>query len=772
MKISRRGFVKLGTLTGAAMGLGSNWPFSAKVFGQGGGIAEAASTAQMVPGACRMCGGDCGILGKVVDGRLVKIEGNPKNFNTPDGALCIRGNAGTKFLYDPDRILYPLKRVGARGEGKFKRISWDEAKKILADALTKHKETPEKLVLAGVINDGEPHADLLKIAYGTPNGVGRGRSICDAPKRRATDLTFGWEQHHNGYDLKNSKYIILWGRSVAHGPHYAANAKDVWLAKQNGAKVVVIDPRCSPDAGVLADAWMPIKPGTDLALALAMLNVVVGEGLYDKDFVEKWTVGFDKLVDHVKQYTPEWAEGITGIPAATIREVARGFAASKPAYIDIQKGVLFHTDGFQACRAMNILMGITGNIDVPGGLVIFVGPKYGDAAKFPAVPKRPGLVDSKKYPVIKGGMYGWLYQDILNDKVKVLFVNESNPMHSIPEPDKLGQALKSDKLELIVVYDTHISETGMYADLVLPDTTCYERWQIMKSRAPYPNMHVRSAMVAPLGESKDLNEYLLEVFRMMGYDVPTTSMKEWWELRLKKSPDPEIADLSFDKLMAMGGVWEKPGAMKYRKYAATLKEEQLKDTTVAENGVIKDKNGTAIGIMKDGTAYVGFNTPSRMLEVYSSFLAEKGIDPLPAWTEPEGYKLDDPREYPLRFVSYHCINTSQTNFKTFNNPYLAEVRPENYLDINADTASKLGIKEGDMVEVVSAVGKVTVKAHLTQGMHPDTVAMQHGFGHRTPECKVADGRGASSNDVSRLLFDTVGGTIASNETLVKVRKLG
>ncbi|KKM09502.1 hypothetical protein SY88_17955 [Clostridiales bacterium PH28_bin88] len=774
MKISRRSLLKLGTVTGVAAGMGARWPFNAKVFGQGQGVAAAAEAAKMVPGACRVCGGNCGILGKVVDGRMVKIDGNPTNFNNRDGALCVKGNSGTKFEYDPDRVLYPLQRVGARGEGKFKRISWDEAREIVAEALTKYKETPEKVVFSGVINDYEPHNDFFKFFYGTPNMVGRGRSICDASKRRSTDITFGWEQHHNGYDFLNSKYIILWGRSISHGPHYAGTPRDIWEAKQKGAKVVVIDPRCQPDAGVFADEWVPIKAGTDMALALAMINVIVEEGLYDKEFVEKWTVGFDKLTAHIKQYTPAWAAGITGIPTATITAIAREFARTKPAYIDWQKGILFHSDAFQVGRAFNILMGITGNIDVPGGLVINVGAKKGTAVKFPTPPKRPGLTDSKKYPVVKSHMLFKIYEGILEDKVKVWFLNENNPLHSIPEPARLKGALESGKLELMVAFETHIGETAMYADLILPDATCYERWQVLGSRAVYPNMHVRTPIVAPLGEAKDFNEFILEVAKDMGYSdfAVTTIMKEYANLVLKNSADPEVAVLTVDAIKEMGGTWEKPSAAKYKKHLSKLSEAELAGTTVDEatGKVIKD--GAAVGVMVDGVAYKGFNTPSKKFEIYSAQLAGWGYDALPTYVVPEGYKLDSEAEYPLRFVSYHGINTAQTNARTFNNPYLAEVRPENYLDINADTAARLGIRDGDLVEVLSAVGKVQVKAHITQGMQPDTVAMQHGFGHRTPDCKVANSRGASSNDVSRLLFDPIGGQVASNETLVKVRKIG
>ncbi len=780
MKISRRNFLKAGAASGSLMAL--------TTAGCGVKLEKADPTdevsssqekvepmkGELIPGSCRMCGGDCGIVGRVVDGRLVKIEGNPKHFNTPGGALCVRGNSGTKFVYDPDRVLHPLKRVGERGEGKFEKISWDEATSMIVEKMEQYKSTPEKVAWSGVIKSGDAHHHVMNKLYGTPSMIGRGRSICDGSKRTAAQLTFGWEQHHMGYDFQNSKYIVLWGRSITNGPHYAATPKRLVEAKEKGAKVVVIDPRYTPDAAVYADEWLPVKPGTDTALALAMANVIISEGLYDKDFVDNWTIGFDKLVKHVEQYTPQWAEGVTGIPVEAITKIATDMATTKPAFIDIQKGVIFHTNGLQAIRSIYFLLGLTGNIDVEGGLVFSQGAKKGAISNPPAPPKRPGLWDSEKYPIVKGGMLHQFYKKINEDKVKVWFLNENNPIMSIPEPDRLKQAMQSEKIELIISLDTYISETGMYADLILPDATCYERYQLLGSRANYPTITVRTPLVQPVGESRYVDDVMIEIGKKLGYGqyLPVNSAKEAFDLRLKNSSVPEIAQLSIDKIVKEHtGFWENPKKLNYKKYAIKLQEAELAGTSV-EDGIVKDSKGNAIGVMVGETAYKGFNTPSKKFEFYCQKLEDKGYDGIPTWKDPEGYTIDNATEYPLRLISYHHIQTSQTRCNTFNNPYLMELRPENYLEISTQTAAKLGIKNGDMVEVSSAVGKASLKAYVTEGIHPDTVAMQHGFGHWSPYTKVALKRGANSNHVSRLQFDPVGGVVASNETLVKVRRVG
>lgn len=425
-------------------------------------------------------------------------------------------------------------------------------------------------------------------------------------------------------------------------------------------------------------------------------------------------------------------------------------------------------------RSIYILLGLTGNIDVKGGLVISQGAKKGSISKTPSLPKRPSITDGKKYPFVKGHMLHQVYKAIEAGKVKVWFLNENNPVMSIPEPEKLKKAMNSDKVELIVCFDTYISETGMFADLILPDTTCYERYQLLGSRANYPNITVRTPIVQPLGEARYVDDVMLELGKKLGYGeyLPVNNAKEACDARLQNSPDPEIAVLTVDKIVEMGGVWENPDAMKHKKYMGKLKPEQLEGTTVEADGVIKDKDGKAIGVMVGDTAYKGFDTPSRKFEIYSKQLAEKGYDGIPTWKEPKGYTIDKESQYPLRLVSYHHIQTSQTRANTFNNPYLMELRPENFLEINADTAAKLGINDGDLVEVISAVGKASLKAYVTEGINPDTVAMHHGYGHWSPYTKVALDRGANSNHVSRLQFDPVGGVVASNETLVTVRRVG
>ncbi|MEJ2067108.1 MAG: molybdopterin-dependent oxidoreductase, partial [Deltaproteobacteria bacterium] len=320
----------------------------------------------VVPTLCAMCGPtpySCGVYAFVKDDRFVRVAGM-KESPVNQGSLCPKGHAAPQWVYSPDRLRYPLKRVGPKGEGTFERISWDEAIGIVADTLKRQKDTygPESLaMLSPAFRSYNDYLRRFLTAHGSPNYGHSG--ICAMQRAFAFMYTVAdWP----GPEIDNSDLIIYWGRQ----PIFSAPAMDsprmLIASKERGAKIIAIKPSVEPDAG-MADIWVPIRPGTDASLALAMLNVVVNEDLIDKEFVEQWCYGYDQLKAHIQQYPPEWAETITGVPSEQIREVGRLYATTKKASIDLGNGVEHAPSANDTIRAVGILIAITGHLDRPGG---------------------------------------------------------------------------------------------------------------------------------------------------------------------------------------------------------------------------------------------------------------------------------------------------------------------------------------------------------------------------------------------------------------------
>ncbi len=340
------------------------------------------SEERIIPTFCAMCGPGmgCGINAIVRDGRFVGVEGM-QEAPSSQGRCCPKAYAAPQWVYSPQRLKHPLKRVGQRGEGKFQKIGWDEALDIIAAKLTEQKEEfgPESL---GILSPARrTYSDYLYrflIAHGSPNYGHSG--ICFTQKWFAFNYTLG---AYPSADMERSNLIVIWGAQPAISGAPLGYMKTILDAQARGAKIISIKPSMEPDVA-LADVWVPIRPGTDAALALAMLNVVINESLYDADFVSRWTYGFDQLKVHIQQYTPQWAARITGLPAEQIEQVARLYATTKPASI-------YHGNGFEhapscsdAIRAVAILMAISGNLDRPGGDLFSSGQHHARSEERPS----------------------------------------------------------------------------------------------------------------------------------------------------------------------------------------------------------------------------------------------------------------------------------------------------------------------------------------------------------------------------------------------------
>ncbi len=481
------------------------------------------ANAKKVPGMCQLCSTVCGIVGYVKDGRILKIEGNPNDPNSR-GRLCARGQAALNHQYHPERLLYPLKRVGARGEGRWKRISWDQALDEIANRLRAVRESGRPGDFA--FHQGRQRSkDALKRfldAYGTQTQLSH-RALCSG-NRRAANLTYLWESDWDLNDVENSKYILNFGSNAfeAHQGHVSFVNRIQNGRFQNGAKMVTFDVRLSNTAGG-SDEWFAPFPGTDGAIALAMCQAILAAGQQDSEFIHQWTnVSVDELRRHLEPHTPEWAERISGVAAADIRRIALEFAAAAPAATTMcNRGSSAHLNGYYNDRAIHLLNAIVGSVGRPGGWCWSPWGGVDPNMKTPAMPPSAKtwnvLEDPPEYPLanvwrrMRVGEIIYLY--LLQGRARLqayMTYNLDSPL-TWPEEDLTRQVMCDENLiEFHVCINPFYSETAHYADIVLPWTTFMERWDL-DARGSYnlrPYVGLRTPMVEPLGEARDVREFL------------------------------------------------------------------------------------------------------------------------------------------------------------------------------------------------------------------------------------------------------------------------
>lgn len=775
-KLTRRTFVK-GTAALAALAAGGGF------LGRGLDILQPASAQadatqdEWIYSACNMCGGQSGIKVHVIDGTVVKIE--PNEFN-PIGIhnistdfekekargarLCSKGNSGIKSLYDPDRIKTPMKRVGERGEGKWQPISWDEAVDEVAAKLTgiKDKYGAESLVWFGEDHSLDPDFQSeFCAAYGTPNYHNHS-NLCDVARKASFKLTMGDERPLA--DFSHAKYILLFGWNPVDATkfsHLPAIIMDGIV--KNGAKMVIVDPVFSKTASK-AHEWIPIRPGTDGALALALGNVIVSEKLYDDNFVNTWAVGFNDYSDFVKDKTPDWAEKITSVPADTITRLARELAANKPAVIDSWSGPGQQANGTESGRAVAMLAGLLGQIDKPGTMM---NPDRKGAKKRAALADWPKITAErldgrgKKYPFAhSSGIYIEAREAMLSGQpyqpYAAVFVMQNFAM-SVPNAQKSIDAIK--KMDFVVVMDTHMSETGELADILIPGSNYLERYDVTSNWVTFQSLSLRQPTVKSWINGISEDEFIMRVASKMGligFDMP---YEQYLSDKIKAGIGITLDDLK--KLP--GAVWIGKGTT-YEKYKDKV-TMPAGTTTDPSTGVVKDKDGIAIGVSIGSVVMKGFNTPSRKFEFYSTQMKDKGLNPLPEYAETE----DRPgSEYPYYFVSWKP--QEHTHTRTQNNVWLVEMLGSNPIWINSKTAEKLGVVDGDEVYVESSTGKFKDTVHITQGIHPEVVAFPRGFGHWALG-NVAKGRGAHDGLVIPGKAEKISGMARHKEAAVKITKV-
>ncbi|AKX93199.1 molybdopterin-dependent oxidoreductase [Neomoorella thermoacetica] len=718
-KITRRTFLK-GSLAAGALAT-----FGGKLIPIEPAKAAAAGQAEtrVVPTLCEMCGVKCGVLAHVRDGRVWRLTGNPRDPQS-GGRLCARGNAGTKTLYDPDRLKGPMKRVG---EGQFQPISWEQAFQEIGSKLKELKEQygPQSLVWLAHPELISPLEKHFMAAFGSPNYTGHGPT-CYSSRNVAFEQMYGGVP---GVDYRNVRYYIAFGRNLTGGIKNP-DVQKIVAAKAEGAHLVAVDPRLS-DFAYFADEWLPIRPGTDLAMVLAMINVLINENLYDAAFVAAYTTGFEELKKGVSGYTPAWAAGITGIEAGTISRIARELAAAKPAAA-VDPGWHAVTgsqygNSVQAGRAIAALNALLGNLGARGGLSLPPTIKLGSPAGIMG-PKPPAATaprwdgaGSEKWPLNKDhGMIQTFPERVKQDQpypVKAVIIQHLNPVRSSTDSLAFIEALK--KLDLVVAIDIQMNDTAYYAHYILPEATYLERYDPLMTVGN--KVLLRQPAIKPLFDNKGAEEIIAGIGRAAG-------LSEYFNFTLEQYNDALLGPLG-------------------------LTQAQLALTGVAEVEASKPD-------------YSKLKTPSGKIELACPAFVKAGSTLTPAWEPP----LVEPRDDSFRLIQGHV--PMHTHTTTDNNSYLHAIMPENELWIHTSRAGKLGIKTGDLVEVASKVGKVRVKARVTEAIHPEAVFLAHGFGCRVPLRHLAYNRGANGGDLIPIMTAPVSGAAAQCETLVTVRKAG
>jgi thiosulfate reductase/polysulfide reductase chain A len=685
---------------------------------------------------CFMCTVRCPIKVTVEDGTVKWIEGNPYQLN---GALCAKGSAGTALLHDSERLRYPMIREGARGEGKWKRVSWDEALNYTAEKLKKviEKYGPESVVFGERQNLNTHISKTFMRAIGSPNHYTHD-ALCKGSVNTAFRSLTGYTDAQVNMDFGNAKHVVFYGRNFFESLQLKP-IQALMEARDKGAKIPYIDIRSTVTDSHADRFWM-IGPGTDLALNYALIHVILKENLYDEEFVNKWFSGLKEYRAFVESHTPEWAEEETGIPAEEIVALAREISKDKPRVI-FNYGYRGANHDNEICfrRSLIILNGLMGSIETKGGLYFKKGPKDAGYNAFKPLTEQKGLpkvdiqrfdgVGASKLPVCDPahGVGSMLPFAILEEDpypIKAAISNRWDPLLSIPDYNLNKRAF--DKLDLIVTIDINFSEVAWYSDVILPESIYLERADsLMMANSLKPTIFMRKQCVPPRYDTKPQWEIIKSLAERMGVGqwFPYESIEDIWNFQLQ---DMGIKLEDFD---AKGFV------------------------TLSDKAIFWDRKND-----------LRLKTVSGKFELISPLLENNGFSSCPSYEA-----VPAPPEGAFRLTVGRCA--VHTHVSTQNNPYLNELVPENVLWINTEEAAKLGISNGQYVEVSSDQVFGKIKAFVTDFIHPEAVFMLHGFGRQVPATTRCYNKGASDTALQKNVTDMVGGSPGLHDTFVRVRPL-
>ncbi len=656
------------------------------------------------------------MLASIKEGRLVKVKGDPAS-PMSQGFMCVKGLSSPEIANHPDRLTQPLKRKAGRGGGQWERVSWDEALGDIAAALDEFRKTsgPESIVLGqGTGRHHFMHTVRFANALGTPNWYEPGLAQCFIPRISVSNLTYGGFVVGDYYGNTPPKCILFWGHNpLVSGPDGELSIS-VKRALDKGAIGIAVDPRRSETAK-RCKYWLPIRPGTDAALALSMIHVIINEGLYDREFVGEWTVGFDELKRHVMPFTPQWAADISWIPAPDIVQAARTYARHKPAILEWGVSIEQSSNSLQTVRAIAILRALTGNIDLPGSDILGMNilrayPTLKDKLPRAMLKKRLGadtykllggfraVMPSAHIPAVFRAMRtGEPY------RIRGFMIFGGNPLLTVADSKQVYESLK--KLDLLVVADLFMTPTAAMADYVLPAAFWPEVEQIIGYPLAAENMVMVQQKLTQRGECRQDEWMLDELARRL--NLPGS------EKRLEDIMNYQLQPLgvSYQELKEKGFIYP---PHEYKKYEKT-----------------------------------GFSTPSKKVELYCKALERMGYDPLPSYREP----AESPLQTPETLEKFPYVLTTGSRRKEFFHSEHRQIaslrkrRPDPQVELHPEVAAKHGLKEGDWVKISTPRGSIRMKAKITADINPRVINVEHGWWF--PE-KAASGYGVWESNANML----------------------
>lgn len=707
---------------------------------------------------CEMCSSRCQIEAKVENGKVAFIQGNShsKGMNT---SVCARGGAGLSQLYDEQRLVKPLIRVGERGENKWMEVSTEEALDFIAKKMAKIKEEngAQSVIFSAKTGDHHHNMATFASAFGSPN-IFSHTSSCPITYKVAFPHTYGTGLSR---DFSKAKYILNFGHNLFEGIDISKTKKLAHAANNPSCKLVVLDPRFSIVASK-ADEWHPVKPGTDLAFVLALINVWIRDGKYDKEFVDKYTIGIEKLVESTKDTTPQWQEGITGIKAEVVERVANEiYAAAPKVIIDWGHKTTTGPSEYQRTRAILVANALMGNLEKEGGL--FMAKKAKTVNKLANMDIAPDITNPdhdihipKDARIDGAGEKGenifvsrkdGVLQDIpkailtgIPYEVKGWFMTRHNPLITVADPVKMKQAMM--KLDLIVVNDVYMSDCAMLADVVIPEATYLERDEgITDKSSKAPAYMMRNKVVDPINNTLST----AQIFRTLAKKLNVDGAYKWDNMNAYRVNQAKGNTDLLEKLAKDGYVeFGIPGLLyREKKYV----DKFVKKYPDAASHL--DEDGLMTGSMK-------FKTPSGKIEIYS----QKVEDSFPGYGVPAIDDMDLQKGFPYILTSGKTA--IHTNGHTQNIPYLNSLMSNNPVWINPITAKKEGIKTGDNIFIESYVGKEKATVFVTEGIRPDTLFVYMGFGRESERLTRTNGKGTSSSKLLSLNKGAVCSTMITN----------
>ncbi len=812
-RLDRRNFMKLAGASSAALAAGAGASGQALAgtadipSKEASGIDFSPTTGKQleaIPSACWQCVTRDSIIGHVEDGRLRKIEGNPNSIRTL-GKLCARGQAGVNQVYFPDRILYPLQRVGKRGEHKWKRISWDEALDTIAAKLKELRDagTPELFMYQYGRHKASQAATMYDFmaAYGTKT-IGNHTSVCEAGKWVGQESL--WGGMYDNWDYDNTDFVVIFGSNnfEAHTNHIPTAQRLIRAKVQRNVPVYTFDVRLTNTAAMSTE-WVPINVGHDGLVMLAMCNVIMNEGLFRKDHFKFMRVTKDykasvddriaAVTSQVAAFTPEFAEEQSGVPADKIRQIARDFAKANSACLVTYRGTVMHYHGADQERAAMLLAAITNNLDRAGGRVMGVGAGW----KHPSSPVaevhkslniNDGFPGEAAYPTHHVSHQVWpMIKDGSHGRPKVYWWSCYNPAFINGDNNGVAAIMADESIVPFQICTTIVyDESSQYADIILPDVTYLERWdwEDMVSANQIAEFYIRQPLVKPLGEARCQGDVWPELAKRIGFELAYSSKEDF--VRQSCEMTPGVKGAGGFEYMKKHGVWHDPNAKpNYGFYEATVDTSGdgviLDDETGVywnwkKSGAKDEAEAKSVGYLKtpgakkgyvaqdiDGTAYLAYPPNTKFvkagyLDFYSDNFAEKGLPAFPTYTPiPEHTKKADDE---LILTTYKTA--VHTHSRTTHCKWLSEIKHDNPAWINSKTAAERGIKDGDAIKVTNGTGEIATTAYVTEGIIPGIIAISHSLGRQqsgvygSGKASPTPGGGAADPDAKNKWWDKHG----------------